>query len=119
MLRFSWSGDALHSNKIPAFYIFFYLTVISLSRRFSNSYETQSSAGGGGTRNGSDNMDNNSRDNKGSNKGSNIGIDIGQFDTQARGNILLRWLKDSCKDDRLFALQIQYQLFQRLLNNVL
>ena len=58
----------------------------SLSYRFSNSYGTRSSDGGGGTRNGSGNMDNNSHDNT----GSNIGIHIGQCDIQARGNVLLR-----------------------------
>ncbi len=75
--------------------------------RLSNSDDIRSGDSGGGSRNDGSNMDDESHSSTGSD------IDIGQCDIQARGRALLRWLKDSCKDGRLFFSQIRYQLFQR------
>jgi len=69
----------------------------SIEYRLSSKGEISKGGDGGGIQNGNGNMDN------------------GHYDIQAKGNTLLCWLKDSCKDNRLSSLQIQYQLSQRSL----
>ena len=79
------------------------------SRSGENGCKTRSSYIGTEIQRSSGNMDNNSRGNTGSDIG-HCGIGI-----QARGNTLLRWPMDNCKDNHLSFLQFQFQLFQRSL----